>query len=83
MLAGKLVFAQLLGHLLPMVFERCVARYGGNHKVKSFTCVDQYLCMAFAQLTFRERLRDIEAWLRTRSERLFHMGIRGEISRNT
>ena len=45
---GKLVFAQLMSHVPPMVFERCVARYGGNHKVKSFTCMDQYLCMAFA-----------------------------------
>ena len=63
--AGKLVFAQLMDHLPPMVFERCVAQYGGNHKVKSFTCMDQYLCMAFTQLTFRESLRDIEACLRS------------------
>lgn len=81
--AGKLVFAQLMGHLPPMVFERCVARYAGNHKVKSFTCMDQYLCMAFAQLTFRESLRDIEACLRTQAEKLYHMGIRGQVSRNT
>ena len=80
---GKLVFAQLMGHLPPMVFERCVARYGGNHKVKSFTCMDQYLCMAFAQLTFRESLRDIEACLRSQAERLYHLGIRGQVSRNT
>ena len=81
--AGKLVFAQLMDHLPPMVFERCVARYGGNHKVKSFTCMDQYLCMAFAQLTFLESLRDIEACLRSRAEQLYHKGIRGRISRNT
>jgi len=80
---GKLVFAQLMGHLPPMVFERCVARYGGNYKVKSFSCMDQYLCMAFAQLTFRESLRDIEACLRSQAERLYHMGIRGQVSRNT
>jgi Domain of unknown function (DUF4372)/Transposase DDE domain len=80
---GKLVFAQLMDHLPPMVFERCVARYGGNHKVKSFTCRDQYLCMAFAQLTFRESLRDIEACLRSQAERIYHMGIRGQVSRNT
>ena len=80
---GKLVFAQLMSHLPPMVFERCVARYGGNHKVKSFTCMDQYLCMAFAQLTFRESLRDIEACLRSQAERLYHMGIRSQVSRNT
>ena len=81
--AGKLVFAQVMSHLPPMVFERCVARYGGNHKVKSFTCMDQFLCMAFAQLTFRESLRDIEACLRSQAERLYHMGIRGQVSRNT
>ena len=80
---GKLVFAQLMEHLPPMVFERCVTRYGGNHKVKSFTCRDQYLCMAFAQLTFRESLRDIEACLRSQAERIYHMGIRGQVSRNT
>lgn len=80
---GKLVFAQLMSHLPPMVFERCVARYRGNHKVKSFTCMDQYLCMAFAQLTYRESLRDIEACLRSQAERLHHMGIRGQVSRNT
>lgn len=80
---GKLIFAQLMGHLPPMVFERCVARYSGNHKVQSFTCMDQYLCMAFAQLTFRESLRDIEACLRSQSEKLYHMGIRSQVSRNT
>ena len=80
---GKLVFAQLIGHLPPVVFERCVARYGGNHKIKSPTCMDQYLCMAFAQLTFRESLRDIEACLRSQAERLYHMGIRSQVSRNT
>ncbi len=80
---GKLVFAQLMDHLPPMVFERCVARYGGNHKVKSFTCMDQYLCIAFAQLTFRESLRDIEACLRSQAEKLYHIGIRAQVSRNT
>ncbi len=81
--AGKLVFAQWMGHLPPMVFERCVARYRGNYKVKSFTCMDQYLCMAFAQLTFRESLRDIEACLRAQAEKRYHMGVRGQVSRNT
>jgi len=65
---GKLLFAQLMEHLPPMVFERCVARYGGHHKVKSFSCMDQFLCMAFAQLTFRESLRDIEACLRSQAD---------------
>lgn len=66
-----------------MGFECCVARYGANHKVKRFTCRDQYLCMAFAQLMFRESMRDIEACLRSQAERSYHMGIRGQISRNT
>jgi len=83
MQTGKLIFAQLMGHLPPMVFERCVARYSGNRKVQSFTCMDQYLCMAFAQLTFRESLRDIEACLRSQREKLYHMGIRSQVSRNT
>ena len=80
---GKPIFAQLMGHLPPMVFERCVARYAGNRKVQSFTSMAQYLCMAFAQLTFRESRRGIEACLRSQTERLDHMGIRGQVSRNT
>ena len=80
---GELVFAQLMGHLPPMVFECRVARYGGIHKVKSFTYMDQYLCMAFAHLTFRESLRDIEVCLRSQAERLYHMGIRSRVSHNT
>jgi len=81
--AGKLMFAQLMEHLPEKTLARCVARYGGNHKVQSFTCQDQFLCMAFAQLTFRESLRDIEACLRSQAEKLYHMGIRGQVSRNT
>jgi hypothetical protein len=73
---GKLVFAQLTGHLPLTTFRRCVARYGGSHKVKSFSCLDQYLCMAFAQLTYRESLRDIEACLRAQQSKLYHMGIK-------
>ena len=61
---GKLLFAQLMEHLPPMVFERCVARYGGHHKVKSFSCSDQFLCMVFAQLTFREAFGPA-AWTRS------------------
>ena len=64
MYTGKLVFAQLMGHLPLHTFRRCVARYGGDRKVRQFTCLDQYLCMAFAQLTYRESLRDIEVCLR-------------------
>jgi hypothetical protein len=80
---GKLVFAQLTQHLPLTTFRRCVARYRGEHKVKAFTCLDQYLCMAFAQLTYRESLRDIEACLRAQSSKLYHMGIHGRVSRST
>lgn len=80
---GKLVFAQLMEHLPLTTFRRCVARYSGHHKVKRFTCLDQYLCMAFAQLTFRESLRDIEACLRVQSSKLYHLGIRSTVARNT
>ena len=81
--SGKLVFAQLMAHLPLTTFRRCVARYGGEHKVKQFTCLDQYLCMAFAQLTYRESLRDIEACLRSQSTKLYHMGFRSTVARNT
>lgn len=64
-------------------FRRCVERYGGNYKIQSFSCLDQFLCMAFAQLTYRESLRDIEACLRAAHTKLYHMGIRGRVSRNT
>jgi len=80
---GRLVFAQLTQHLPLTTFRRCVARYDGEHKIKSFSCLDQYLCMAFAQLTFRESLRDIEACLRAQIAKLYHLGIRGRISRST
>ena len=80
---GQLVFAQLMRHLPLTTFHRCVARYAGEHKVKSFSCLDQYLCMAFAQLTFRESLRDIGSSLRAQAAKLYHLGIRGTVSRNT
>ncbi len=80
---GKLVFAQITQHFPLTTFRRCVARYGGEHKVKSFSCLDQYLCMAFAQLTYRESLRDIEACLRAQESKLYHMGIHSWISRST
>ena len=80
---GQLVFAQLMEHLPLTTFRRCVARYGGEYKVKSFSCLDQFPCMAFAQLTYRESLRDIEACLRSQSSKLYHFGIRGNIARNT
>jgi hypothetical protein len=80
---GKIVFSRVIEHLPMHTFRRCVQRYDGNHKIKSFSCLDQFLCMAFAQLTYRESLRDIEACLRAQREKLYHMGIRGGVSRNT
>jgi len=80
---GKLVFAQMMDFLPLQQFRRCVARYRGTYKVKSFSCLDQFLCMAFAQLTCRESLRDIEACLRSIRSKLYHMGIRSTVSRNT
>ncbi|MGH7624582.1 MAG: IS4 family transposase [Gemmatimonadaceae bacterium] len=81
--AGKLVFAQVMEHLPLSTFHRCVERYGGRHKVQRFSCLDQYLAMAFAQLTYRESLRDIESCLRAQSSKLYHMGFRARIARNT
>jgi hypothetical protein len=80
---GKTVFAQLMEFFPTYEFRKCVERYDGNYKVKSFTCLDQFLCMAFAQLTYRESLRDIEACLRGAKPKLYHMGIRSKVSRNT
>jgi hypothetical protein len=70
-------------HVPLSTFRRCVARYRGEHKVQRFSCLDQYLCMAFAQLTYRESLRDIEACLRAQASKLYHMGLRGNVARNT
>jgi len=78
-----LVFAQLTAHLPLTTFRRCVARYDGEHKVKRFICLEQLLVMVFAQLTFRESLRDIEACLRVQPEKLYHMGLRSPVARNT
>jgi hypothetical protein len=83
MYTGKLVFSQVIDHLPLHTFQRCVKRYQGHYKVISFSCLDQYLCMAFAQLTYRESLRDIEACLRAQETKLYHMGIRGKVSRST
>ncbi|MGB9006754.1 MAG: IS4 family transposase, partial [Candidatus Aminicenantales bacterium] len=77
------IFAQILDFLPLYEFRKCVNRYRGEYKIKSFSCLDQFLCMAFAQLTFRESLRDIESCLRSMRNRLYHMGIRGNVSRNT
>ncbi len=83
MYAGKLVFAQLMEFLSEYEFRKCVERYDGNHRVRNFTCWDQFLCMAFAQLTYRESLRDIEVCLRTKGKKLYHLGIRGTVARTT
>jgi hypothetical protein len=83
MFAGRIVFAQLMDHIPPYEFQKCVARYDGNYKYKGFSCLDQFLCLAFAQLTFRESLRDIEACLRSVQGKLYHMGFRGKVSRST
>ncbi len=77
------MFAQLMHHLPLTTFRRCVIRYRGEFKVKSFSCLDQFLCMAFAQLTYRESLRDIEVCLRAQSSKLYHLGIRSAVARNT
>jgi len=82
MYTGKIVFSQVMEHLPLHLFHQCVERYRGNFKVKEFSCLDQYLCMAFAQLTYRESLRDIEACLRAQQGKLYHMGIRASVSRN-
>ena len=83
MFQGKLVFAQMMQHLPLSTFRRCVTRYRGERKVKSFSCLDQFLSMAFAQLTFRESLRDIEACLRAHHSKVYHLGIRSAVARNT
>lgn len=80
---GKTIFSQILDFLSKHKFRQCVDLYNGNYRVRSFTCFDQFLCMAFAQLTYRESLRDIECCLRAMREKLYHIGIRGKISRST
>lgn len=83
MYQGQTVFSQVMDFLSNYKFRQCVNRYNGNYRIRSFTCYDQFLCMAFAQLTYRESLRDIECCLRAMREKLYHMGMRGKISRST
>jgi hypothetical protein len=80
---GRTVFAQLIDHLPSYEFQKCVARYSGDSHWRGFSCWDQFLAMAFAQLTYRESLRDIEACLRSMSGKLYHMGLRGKVARST
>ena len=81
--SGRTVFAQVMEYLPLPEFRACVARYQGEYKVRGFSCLDQLLCLAFAQLTYRESLRDIETCLRAMQPRLYHMGIRGRVARST
>jgi len=80
---GTTIFAQIMDFLPKHKFRQCVDRYSGNYRARSFSCFDQFMCMAFAQLTYRESLRDIECCLRAMHEKLYHMGIRGKVSRST
>lgn len=80
---GKTLFSQVMEFLPLHEFRQCVQRYHGNYKTKSFSCLDQFLCMGFAQMTYRESLRDIETCLRSMHSKLYHMGIRGTVSRST
>ena len=81
--SGRTLFAQLMDFVSPYEFRKCVERYQGHHKVHHFTCWEQFLCMAFAQLTYRESLRDIQACLRGAQPKLYHMGLRSPVARNT
>jgi hypothetical protein len=83
MLTGRTVFAQLMDHVSQTTFQTCVARYHGERNASRFSCWDQFLCMAFAQLTYRESLRDIEACLRAVQSKLYHVGIRARVARST
>jgi len=80
---GRSVFSQIMEYLPAYEFQKCVARYRGDSHLRGFSCLDQYLAMAFAQLTYRESLRDIEACLRSVADKLYHMGLRGKVSRTT
>lgn len=83
MFTGRLVFSQVMDFMPLPVFRRCVAKYQGDFKVRKFSCLDQYLCMAFAQITYRESLRDTVTCLRSQNSKLYHMGIRGNVRRST
>lgn len=80
---GQTVFSQIMDFLPIYEFRKCVKRYNGDYRVKNFTCWNQFLSLAFAQLTYRESLRDIESCLNSMSRRLYHMGFRGKISKST
>jgi hypothetical protein len=83
MYEGRTVFSQTLDFLPRKPFRRCVQRYGGNYRIRSFTCYEQFLCMAFAQLTYRDSLRDTVLCLRALQKKLHHVGIQSKVSRST
>src|SRR4030042_4318667 len=83
MYSGRIVFSQLMDFLPKHEFNKCVRRYQGNYRVRRFSCFDQFLCMAFAQLTYRESLREIETCLRALQGKLYHAGIRSKVARST
>src|SRR5210317_443582 len=80
---GRIVFSQIMDYFPRRRFKSCVDRYRGDHRVKTFTCLDQFYCMTFAQLTGRESLRDIEACLRAAGPKLYHAGMKARVSRTT
>ncbi len=82
-ISGKFVFSHLMNFMPMHEFDQCVLRYNGNYRTQSFSSYDQFLCMAFAQLTYRESLRDIETCLRSMSNKLYHIGFRGKVSKST
>ena len=79
----RTIFSQVMDFIPRYEFNKCVDRYHGNYKTKSFSCWDQFLCMAFAQFAYRESLRDIQTCLRSVHHKLYHMGFRGKVARNT
>ena len=81
--SGQMIFSQIVDFLPQHEFRKCVQRYRGNYKVQKFSCLDQFLCMAFAQLTYRSSLREIETCLRAMQTKLYHTGIRGKVARST
>jgi len=83
MYTGKTIFSQVMDFLPMYEFRKCVQRYKGNGHTQTFSCLDQFLCMVFAQLTYRESLRNIVACLRSMKNKLYHMGIRGKVSKST
>ena len=80
---GKTVLAQIMDFVSKYEFNKCVDKYNGNHKVKTFTCWEQFIVMSFAQLTYRESLRDIEACLQAISDKLYHCGVKSKVAKST